>query len=414
MEAALKPVGETDDAEHQRQVALSGEAADAMIAEASVTLEAVFGEEANGDDAAVTTAEHTFLLASMATDTNYYDSDAMEPGIGGHEPFAHTIDSIRAEREVALRSSSSAVPSCVLKKSVDKTMEVAKGLDETVEPVAGLDFHSPPIAGGDQDELYLAMPKAIRFMQPGLGEHLNAHVMESMDKMIEVAKGLDGTAELEGSYDFHPHPIVDVDYDELRLATLEVGRPTQLAAAVHDGRMESMLHQNAYVEGLDMTLKPVVGFDFCSPPLAKVDHDERWATMLEVIRSTQLVLSEHHGFTERTPNQDAYVKEYVDKMSEIAKGLHETVEPMVGADFLFSPTVNIDHDELWSAMLKATRSMQPVFTEHDGFKESALHQNAYGKEHVSEIVFRDLVDGEVLNIGTNHNSFVSCFTNFVF
>jgi len=90
--------------------------------------------------------------------------------------------------------------------------------------------------------------------------------------------------------------------------------------------------------------------------------------------------------------------ESVDKLIEIAKGLDETVEPVVGFGFHSPPIEDVDHDELWLAMLKAVRQQQPVFIEHEGCLEIKLHQNVYVKEHVNEIVFRDLVNGKEQNI----------------
>merc|ERR1719223_2088409 len=67
--------------------------------------------------------------------------------------------------------------------------------------------------------------------------------------------------------------------------------------------------------------------------------------------------------------------ESVDKLIEIAKGLDETVEPVVGFGYHSPPLEDVDHDELWLAMLKAVRQQQPVFIEHEGCLEIKLHQN---------------------------------------
>ena len=88
----------------------------------------------------------------------------------------------------------------------------------------------------------------------------------------------------------------------------------------------------------------------------------------------------------------------VDKLIEIAKGLDETVEPVVGFGFLSPPLADVDHDELWLAMLKAVRHQQPVFIEHEGFLEIKLHQNVYVKEHANEILFHELVNRKEQNI----------------
>merc|ERR1712176_1748409 len=90
----------------------------------------------------------------------------------------------------------------------------------------------------------------------------------------------------------------------------------------------------------------------------------------------------------------------VDKLIEIAKVMDETVEPVVGFGFHSPQIADVDHDELWLAMLKDVRHPQAVIIEHEGFLERRIaqpekvHQNVYVNEHVNEIVFRDLVDGK--------------------
>jgi hypothetical protein len=97
------------------------------------------------------------------------------------------------------------------------------------------------------------------------------------------------------------------------------------------------------------------------------------------------------------------LKGSVDKLIEVAKGLDETVEPVVGFGFHSPPIADVDHDELWLAMLKHVRDPQAVLVEHEGFLERTIeqpekvHQNVYVKEHVNEIVFRDLVKGKEQN-----------------
>merc|ERR1712137_25917 len=90
----------------------------------------------------------------------------------------------------------------------------------------------------------------------------------------------------------------------------------------------------------------------------------------------------------------------VDKLIEIAKVMDDTVEPVVSFGFHSPPIADVDHDELWLAMLKEVRHPQAVIIEHEGFLERTIaqpekvHQNVYVNEHVNEIVFRDLVDGK--------------------
>merc|ERR1712174_84675 len=90
----------------------------------------------------------------------------------------------------------------------------------------------------------------------------------------------------------------------------------------------------------------------------------------------------------------------VDKLIEIAKVMDETVEPVVSFGFHSPEIADVDHDELWLAMLKEVRHPQAVIIEHEGFLERRIaqpekvHQNVYVNEHVNEIVFRDLVDGK--------------------
>lgn len=94
------------------------------------------------------------------------------------------------------------------------------------------------------------------------------------------------------------------------------------------------------------------------------------------------------------------LKGTVDKLIEIAKVMDETVEPVVSFGFHSPPIADVDHDELWLAMLKEARHPQAVIIEHEGFLERTIaqpekvHQNVYVNEHVNEIVFRDLVDGK--------------------
>merc|ERR1712151_1185445 len=77
-----------------------------------------------------------------------------------------------------------------------------------------------------------------------------------------------------------------------------------------------------------------------------------------------------------------------------------TVEPVVSFGFHSPQIADVDHDELWLAMLKEDRHPQAVIIEHEGFLERRIaqpeevHQNVYVNEHVNEIVFRDLVDGK--------------------
>jgi len=97
---------------------------------------------------------------------------------------------------------------------------------------------------------------------------------------------------------------------------------------------------------------------------------------------------------------ESVLKVAVDKLIEIAKSLDATVEPLVGFGFHSPPVADVEHDELWLAMLKEVRHPQAVIVEHEGFLERKMdqpekvHQNVYVNEHVNEIAFRDLVDGK--------------------
>jgi len=97
------------------------------------------------------------------------------------------------------------------------------------------------------------------------------------------------------------------------------------------------------------------------------------------------------------------LKGSVDKLIEIAKTLDATVEPLVGLGFHSAPIADVEHDDLWMAMLKEVRRPEAVIVEHEGFLERKMaqpekvHQNVYVNEHVNEIAFRDLVDGKEQN-----------------
>jgi len=97
------------------------------------------------------------------------------------------------------------------------------------------------------------------------------------------------------------------------------------------------------------------------------------------------------------------LKETVEKLLKVAKDLDATVEPVVGFGFHSSPIADVEHDELWLAMLKDVRRPEAVIVEHEGFLERKMeqpekvHQNIYVNEHVTEIAFRELVNGKEQN-----------------
>ena len=101
----------------------------------------------------------------------------------------------------------------------------------------------------------------------------------------------------------------------------------------------------------------------------------------------------------------------VNETIEIAKGLDETIEPVMGLGFHSPPSADVDNDELWSATLKAICS---VFIEHDELLGNKLHQSAYGKEQnvyikeqVNETVLRDFCDSREKNFGYTSFDFVN-------
>ena len=105
-------------------------------------------------------------------------------------------------------------------------------------------------------------------------------------------------------------------------------------------------------------------------------------------------------------------------MDKVAMGLDETAERVMGVGPHLSPTAKVNHDGLWwlamwrtavDDTIKAARSSNETVEpgvgfgrhyypiEQDGFLQTELHHNAYVKEHVNEIVFRESLTGEFIS-----------------
>ena len=145
-------------------------------------------------------------------------------------------------------------------------------------------------------------------------------------------------------------------------------------------------------KSLNETAEPVMGFDSHYPPIADVDHDERRWAILEETRLRNIVDDEREQSIKlNTVFSD--VVEPVDMLTEIVKGLHGSVELVVGLGSHSPPIA-------WLAMLKTVRSTQSAYIV--GVDETAELAMDPGSRSLLKIILREPISNGGVKRVTNN------------